>query len=280
MKLDLVTVIGLGLGLASMIVAFLMEGGHLYSLWGPTAAIIVLGGTFAATAVTYSMADVKRLPRIIILGFRGPVDRRAQAVTQIVQMAETARREGLLSLERVTKDIDNDFFRKSITLVVDGTDPDLTREILTTDVEAMEARHAHNYGILAAMGGYAPTMGIIGTVMGLVHVLSSLENPDELGHAIAVAFLAALYGIGTANLLWLPLGGKLKLRSEQEVVERSLIIEGALAIQAGDNPRIVRERVQAFLPPTMREMSEDDLPAGAATPATGSPAGAMPETGG
>lgn len=248
--MDIATLVGIVLGFASLIVAFLMEGGHAESLLGITAAMIVFGGTIGATMTSYSLADILSIPKLIARSMKTPPDRRPELVEEIVKLAEMARRDGLLALEG--HPIDDPFLKRAVMMVVDGTDPELTEQILHADVEAMAARHARAYSMFTTMGGFAPTMGIIGTVMGLVHVLSSLENPDELGPAIAVAFLATLYGVASANLLWLPIGNKLKLRSKEEVEERQLIIEGILGIQAGENPRMLREKLVVLLPPAVR----------------------------
>lgn len=269
--MDLATIIGLVLGAAALMVAFLMEGGKPAALIGVTAAMIVFGGTLSTLLVSYSLNEVKILPKLIMKTIKTPADRRQWLVEELVGLAEVARRDGLLALE--SRPIDDPFLKKATMLVVDGTDPELTREILTRDVEGMAERHERGYGMLTSMGGFAPTMGIIGTVMGLIHVLSSLEDPEHLGPAIAVAFLATLYGVGTANLLWLPMAAKLKLRSQQEVEERLLIVDGALALQAGDNPRILREKLLATLPPARRTAAAEpaavEAPAGASAMAEG-----------
>lgn len=248
--MDLSTLIGLVLGAAALLAAFVMEGGSPAALIGVTAAIIVFGGTIGALMISYTLPDVLMLPKLLMKAIKPPPDRRQWLIQELVTLAEIARRDGLLALE--SREIDDAFLKRATMLVVDGTDPEVTREILTQDVEAMAERHEHGYSILGTMGGFAPTMGIIGTVMGLINVLSSLKNPDELGPAIAVAFLATLYGVGSANLLWLPLHNKLKLRSQQEVQERMIVVEGALGLQSGDNPRVLREKLLAALPPKAR----------------------------
>ena len=142
-------------------------------------------------------------------------------------------------------------------LVVDGTDPDQVRAILGLEINNMKERHAQGAGFLNAAGGYAPTLGIIGTVMGLITVLQKLDSPGELGHAIAGAFLATLWGIMSANLIWLPLGAKLGSKSEEEVAYRQLLVEGLLGLQAGENPRLIKEKLSAFLPPKTREALDE-----------------------
>jgi len=174
----------------------------------------------------------------------------------LVTFAERARREGLLSLEDQSKDIDDDFLKKGIQLAIDGTDPELVREIMQTGIAFLGTRHHHGANLFATMGGFAPTLGVIGTVAGLVHMLANLSDPGSMGPSIAAAFIATLYGVSSANLLFLPLANKLKHVSSEEVLVREIMTEGILSIQAGDNPRIVEEKLKAFLAPKARKAIE------------------------
>ncbi len=241
--------IGLLLALAAMAFSVIMEGGELGGFVSISAALIVFGGTLGATLTSCPMDTVKRLPKLIQKALLGAGAGLAplQVIGTFVSLAERARREGLLSLEEEAGKIPDAFVRKGMLLVVDGIDPEVIRTVLDVDIQAMAERHQKSYGMLESMGGYAPTMGIIGTVMGLVHVLGNLENAEELGPAIAVAFIATLYGVASANVLWLPIGSKLKSMSKEEIWLREVAREGILAVQAGDNPRIVREKLEPFL---------------------------------
>lgn len=262
--MDKTTLPGLLLGLASLVAMFLMEGGEIQSLFAPSAATLVFGGTFAATLISFPLERVLNLPRLFVKAITDrPLDER-KLVELLVGLAERARREGLLALESELSRIEDRFVRSGVMLVVDGSDPETVREILETDLEAMERRHEAGYGMLEAMGGYAPTMGIIGTVMGLVHVLGNLSDPESLGPAIAAAFIATLYGVASANLVWLPLAGKLKVKSRAELAVRELALQGILSVQAGDNPRLVREKLTAHLAPQHRKRAERAATAGAA----------------
>lgn len=156
-------------------------------------------------------------------------------------------------MESYLGEIDNPFLARGLQLVIDGTDPELTRNMLEMEIEAYETKERVGHDIFMAAGGFAPTMGIIGTVMGLVHVLSNITEPDKLGGAIAVAFLATLYGVASANVLWIPFGTKIKIKSAKEVLLMELVLEGILSIQAGENPRVIREKLMTFLPPQTRE---------------------------
>jgi len=255
--MEISTPIGLVLGFGALIGGFVIEGGSPFSLLSPSAALIVIGGTIAATLVSFPLKNVITLPKLIMQAFFNPPGDPQEVVQQFVDLADKARREGLLAMEEDSKNIEDPFMRKGIMLVVDGVDPEVVRDILETDAALVAERHARGQALFAAMGGYAPTMGIIGTVMGLVNVLSNLAEPEELGHSIATAFIATLYGVVTANILWLPLSSKLKQKSEKELHVRSLMVEGVLAVQAGENPRIVREKLDAFLAPAERSAVEE-----------------------
>ena len=267
MKRDTGTIIGMGVAFFGLLGGAVVESGGftiLISLLNVPSFMIVVLGTFGATLIFYPLDRVKQLPQIIGLAFRAPASEERHIVNLFVRLSERARREGLLALENDASEIEDPFIKKGVLLVVDGTDPELVREVLEADVHAMSERHEGRFGMLEAMGAFAPTMGIIGTVMGLINVLSNLSEPETLGHSIAVAFIATLYGVGTANVLWLPLGGRLKQRHKEEVSVRNLAIEGVMAVQAGDNPRVVREKLEAFLPPAMRGEEEAPAEGGAA----------------
>lgn len=248
--MDLATIIGLVIAIAGILVGYILEGGNPMHLVGPTAFLIVIGGTVGAAAIGVTMDDLKNLPKLLMKAFKSPPDRKQELLDELVELAELARRDGLLALEN--RQIEDPFLKRSMMLVVDGTDPETTRDILAMDLEAMEARHEQGYSIFNSMGAYGPTFGIIGTVMGLVHVLGNLGEPEQLGHSIAVAFIATLYGVMFANLVFLPIGAKLKLRSKQEITEKTMAIEGTLAIQSGDNPRVIKEKLSAYIPPKKR----------------------------
>jgi chemotaxis protein MotA len=167
----------------------------------------------------------------------------------LVKMADKARREGLLTLEDEAKKVTDTFMKKGIMMIVDGTDPAQVREILETNIHHIRGRHKVGYSLFSAAGGFAPTFGIIGTVMGLISVLKQLDDPNKLAKSIASAFLATLWGLLSANMIFLPIAAKLKSKSEAELAYKNLIMEGILSIQAGENPRILREKLSAFLPP-------------------------------
>lgn len=256
--MDIFTILGLIVGFGAMVLTVSMEGGSIAHLWEPSAAVIVFGGTFGAALISFPKENILALPKLFGQAMQqnkfamGPVE----VVSFFVELANKARRDGLLSLEEEGAKVKDDFLKKGVQLIVDGVDPKMVREILETDSALVGERHAAGYMVLEGMGGYAPTMGIIGTVMGLVNVLGNLSSPDELGPAIAVAFIATLYGVSSANLLWLPIGSKLKKKSQAEIYLRDLMIEGVIAVQAGDNPRIIKDKLDAYLSPLQRRRTK------------------------
>lgn len=251
--MDVATLLGLALAVAAILGTVIMEGGDLASYLSPSATLIIVGGTLAALLVSFPMERVRTLPKVIAKALFAPKQDPVQMIELLVSMVERARREGLLSLEQLADKVPDRFVRSGVLMVVDGFQPEVVRAVMENDIAALEQRHQAGSSMLDAMGGYSPTMGIIGTVLGLVTVLSNLDDPSELGHSIATAFIATLMGVAFANLIWLPLAGKLKLRSKEEVAIRELVLEGLAALQAGENPRAVRAKLQAFLSPTARE---------------------------
>ncbi len=247
--MDSASIIGIILGVGSLLAAFVLEGGKVGALVQPTAAMIVFGGTLGALTLSYGIQDLKKLPKYFSLVFKHKLLDFVGTYNTLISNAEKARREGLLSLEQGLTSIEDPYLQRGLQLVVDGTDPELTKTIMESEIYAMETRHKVGISMLDAAGGFAPTMGIIGTVMGLVHVLGNLSDPSLLGASIAVAFIATLYGVASANLLWLPMGAKLKLKSSQEVLLRELIMDGVLSIQAGDSPSLLKEKLKVHLGP-------------------------------
>ncbi len=250
--MDLATVIGLVLAWGAFFGSVIMEGGSLGAFANPSALILVLGGTLGATCASFPLDDIKNLPAVAKNAFTAAHTDLAGTIKTLVAFAERARREGLLALEEEARDIHDEFLKKGVQLAVDGTDPELVRVILETEIAFLAERHETGAKMFETMGGFGPTLGVIGTVAGLVHMLSNLSDPGSMGPAIAAAFIATLLGVSTANLIYLPLAAKLKSRSKHEVMAREIIMEGILAIQAGDNPRIVEEKLKAYCSPKVR----------------------------
>jgi chemotaxis protein MotA len=211
------------------------------------------------------MDTMKKIPALYKLAFGPPeLDVRAR-VQLLVSLAEQARREGLLALDAQIGEIDDEFTRKGLQLVVDGTDPELVREILEAELDGMTTRHAAGATAFEKAGGFGPTMGIIGTVMGLVHVLQNLSAPSTLGPSISTAFIATLLGVGSANVIFLPVAARLRALSSAESELRILTMEGILAVQAGDNPRVVADKLNSYVAPAERGARDDEDKAPAAS---------------
>jgi chemotaxis protein MotA len=257
------TAIGIGIAAAAIILAGIMEGVAPPMLLNINALILVLGGTAGAIFGGVGMKRFMMIPKLYMKAIMSEQPDLGARVKTLVSFAERARKDGLLALEEEIEAIEEPFMRKGMQLIVDGTDPDLLREILDSEIDAMAARHKAGYSVFEKAGGLAPTIGVLGTVVSLVHVLSNLSAPETLGPAISGAFIATLYGVGSANLIFLPIGNRLKGMSEVEVNYREMILEGVLALQAGDNPSMLAERLDTFLDPAERGTGKKD-PADAA----------------
>lgn len=250
--MNIKSVIGLIISVVALGLALWLEHVSYKTLLVPAALLIIFGGTFGATIFSFPASQIAALPKVLKKALSQQEFDTTIVINTIVGFAQKARREGLLALEQDVRALDNDFLRKGIELVVDGNDPELVRDIMETQLSFLEYRHKIGQSIFEAMGGYAPTMGMIGAIAGLIGVLSTLEDPSELGPKVALAFVASFFGIAIANLAFLPLANRLKLLSSEEVLLGQLMIEGILSVQAGDNPRIVEEKLKAFLPPKER----------------------------
>jgi chemotaxis protein MotA len=220
--------------------------------------IIIFGGLIGVSLAADGFEAMKRIPVLYKKAFHAERPAMREKVEDLVGYAERARRDGLLALEEELDGIDDAYTRKGLQLVVDGTEPDLVREILDAEIDGMETRHRAGAKIFENAGGFAPTMGIIGTVMGLISVLQKLDQPETLGPAISGAFVATLLGVGVANVVFLPVALRLRSLSQAESEARLLVQEGILAIQSGDNPRVVQEKLMSFVPPAEREDEADD----------------------
>ncbi|MGH2871697.1 MAG: flagellar motor protein [Solirubrobacteraceae bacterium] len=250
--------IGIGLAAGGILMSAMMGGTSPAAFIDIPAILIIVCGTGGATLASCGMPAMKRIPTLYKLVFGPPEIDLNERVQQLVGFAEQARREGLLALDSKASEIEDDFTRKGLQLVVDGSDPELVRDVLEAEIDGMIARHHEGAMPFEKAGGFAPTMGIIGTVMGLVHVLQNLAAPSTLGPAISSAFIATLMGVGSANVIYLPIASRLKALSSAEVELRTMTLEGILSVQAGDNPRVVAEKLGSFVPPDERGSNEDE----------------------
>jgi chemotaxis protein MotA len=245
---DSSTLLGMVMGFGGLIVGFLLEGGNPRGLVGPSAFLIIAAGTSGAVIVSFGLKDFMKIPVYIKDSMKTAMGPSKELVQLLYNFAEKARREGLLSLEDDIDKLSDEFLKKGIRLVVDGVDPEIVRNTLENDITLFEHRKKEEAEVMLQAGGFSPTMGIVGTVMGLVLVLGNLGGDNTaLGHSIAVAFIATLYGIGLANLFWLPIGNKLKVKMKQEVLARELILTGILSIQAGENPSLIKDKLAAYV---------------------------------
>jgi chemotaxis protein MotA len=249
---DLGSVIGIILAFGALIGAVLMEGGSLRALLNPSAAVIVFGGTFGATLLSMPLRTTLGAAGLLKHVLRASSLSRAEVITTVAGFATTARKQGLLSLEAELATVADPFIRKGIELVVDGTDSEMIREIMETEIACQADRHKDGAKLFTTLGGLAPTLGVTGTVMGLVNMMAEISDPGKMGPAIASAFLATLYGVGSANLLFLPIAAKLAARSQAERGVREMVLEGLLALQAGETPIAIQQRLQSYLEPKAR----------------------------
>jgi len=246
--MDLATVIGLLLGILSLIIGFVLEGGTLSSLVEGTAAMIVFGGTIGAVILSTPLKTLKRIPFILKYAFFEKRIKPEETIEKLVSLANISRREGLLALEGQIEEVgDNEFLKDGIQMIVDGAEAEMIEDILNRKIERYEEEILSIGKMFESAGGFAPTMGIIGTVMGLVHVLGSLDDPSKLGPSIAVAFIATLYGVSSANVIYLPIYNKIRARLQQEIVNMELQAEGLMSIQYGENSTILKSKLSAFL---------------------------------
>ncbi len=251
--MDLTTLLGLVLAWGALAVSCLMEGGNLSAFVNLPAAVLVLGGTMGATVIGLPLRHAMAIPGVMLRAFFGRRVDSLEVMEQLTEFIRRARKDGILALDAEIQKLDNEFLRTGLQLVVDGTSQDLLKEILETEMKAMRARHAAGQNIFGTMGGFAPTLGIIGTVMGLVHMLGHLEKPEEMGGSIASAFIATLYGVSVANLVFLPISNKLKANSEEELNAYRIAVEGILALQAGESPRVAAARMRSYLSPRAKQ---------------------------
>lgn len=245
--MDLATIIGLLLGIGAVFGGALLEGLHMGALVQPTAAMIVLGGTFGATFISYPLSVVLKAFKDVMRCFIPPKDDPEGVIKNIINYAAKARRNGLISLEQEAQTVKDSFTKKGISLVVDGIDPQKLRETMEVELSSFEAHGKGSVEVFESAGGFAPTIGIIGAVLGLIHVMSNLSDPSKLGGGIAVAFVATIYGLMTANIFCLPFGTKLKHRLKEEVLQKEMVIEGLIAIQNGENPHFIEQKLRAYM---------------------------------
>jgi chemotaxis protein MotA len=254
--MDLGTLFGIGLALFGILFGQLLEGGSVLQILQPTAALIVGGGTIGATMIGYPLDTFKQALGEMIYVFKEDQLSPNETIDQVIQFTNKARREGIISLEKDAATIEDPFFKKAIMMAVDGSEPRELRETMEVELQYMEERGEQIPKIFEAAGGYAPTIGIIGAVLGLIQVMQHLDNIEEVGHGIAVAFVATIYGVGLANILFLPAANKLKLKIRKRMIIKEMMLEGTLGILEGQNPRMIEGKLASFLDEKLQKLRE------------------------
>ena len=249
--MDPATLIGFAISLGALLAFMILEGADPMSLLFLPAIVLVLFATFGAALSSFTMTDLKKMPAWFKMGvLPAKVAPPTQQIQTLVTLAEKARKEGLLALEAQVKDIDNPFLKRGLQMGIDGTDPEELRAVLEGEISAKKAEDKVAAKFFNQMGGYAPTIGIVGCIVGLINVMGSLSDPAALGPMIAAAFVATLWGVMAANFWFLPMGAKILRVSELQAAQMELLVEGITEIQAGTSPRAVRQKLTALVPPS------------------------------
>ncbi len=244
--MDFLSIVGLLVAIGSIVLGQLLEGGNIGSILQPTAFLIVIGGTLGAAMLQYPLPVFLRSIRMLPWVLRPPPSDPQGVIRSILQYSDIARRNGLLALEGLIDDIDDPFLRRGLQLLVDGADPAKIRSTMEHEIQSVEHHDGQAAKVLESAGGYAPTVGILGAVLGLIHVMENLADPSKLGAGIAVAFVATIYGVGSANLFFLPVANKMKSIVHERAKLQELVVDGLVAIAEGENPRMIEGRLQGY----------------------------------
>lgn len=254
--MDITAVIGLVLGLGGIVGGQILEGGHVGQLVVGTAAFIVLGGTFGAMFVSFPAADIKKAMAMIPLVFKNVDMDVRPVIDEIIRIATIARKEGVLAVEGQRESIQTPLFKKTIKYVIDGFEPNTVKEIIETEIYLGFEEEENAAKVFEGTGGYAPTIGIIGAVLGLIHVMSMLNDPSKIGEGIAVAFVATVYGLVLANIFLIPFGTKLKRKAAQKMISKEVVKLGVIGIQEGLNPHFLQEKLEVFVEEHLRRSDD------------------------
>ncbi|MEK5148178.1 MULTISPECIES: flagellar motor stator protein MotA [Psychrobacillus] len=257
--MDKSTVFGLIIGFVSLLVGMVMKGVTIGALLNPAAILIIIFGTIATIVIGFPMNELKRIPKLFGVIFK---EKKLVPDVEVIKMfsswADLARREGLLALESKTTDVEDPFLKNGLTLAIDGQNADYIRDVLTEEIDALEERHSGGAQIFTQAGTYAPTLGVLGAVVGLIAALSDMSDIDKLAHAISAAFVATLLGIFTGYVLWHPFANKLKRKSKQEVRQKTMMLEGILSVLEGDAPRVIEQKLASYLSMSERKKVLDE----------------------
>jgi chemotaxis protein MotA len=254
--MDLATILGIVIALAGILVGQAIEGGSVLQIIQPTAGLIVFGGTLGATMIGFPMSVLKQAAADLMHFFMDEKSSPNSVIDQVIKFTNKARREGIISLEKDAATIEDEFFRKAIMMAVDGSEPKELRQTMEVELTYMEERGEQSAKVYEAAGGYAPTIGIIGAVLGLIQVMQHLDNIEEVGKGIAVAFVATIYGVASANILFLPAANKLKMKHRKHMIIKEMMLEGTLGILEGQNPRLIEGKLTSFLDEELQKMRD------------------------
>lgn len=246
------TYLGIIIAILAIVISTIMDGNSFGALVGPSSLFLVVVGSMGVSLSGFQISDLKPAPKAIIISFTGKEPDPGEAIDRLMKFAEIARKEGVLALEEQLEDLDDPFMKLGLQQIVDGVDGDMVREVLEIEMAALDERHNPSINFVKAMGSYAPTMGMVGTVVGLINMLGNLSDPAQLGLGMSVALLTTLYGVIFANLVFLPIASKLQRLHDLEVAQKELVLDGILAVQGGASPRMVVERLEAYINPDMR----------------------------
>jgi len=258
--MDVGTIIGLMAG-SGLIIWAMLDGSSVSAFFDGPSVAIVLGGSVAAALISFPVKDIAKVTKVVKNTLFSKTSDIHGLIKQMVHFAEIARRDGILSLENAIKDVDDPFLVSGVQMAVDGTDPELIETIMECELESIADRHANGKALFDNIGRFAPAFGMIGTLIGLVKMLQSMEDPSKIGAGMAIALLTTMYGALLANLVALPLAEKLGKRSAEELMVKSVIVRGVMAIQSGDNPRVVEQKLKTFLPVRLRVSMDSEAAA-------------------
>lgn len=244
--MDLSTLLGLLSGIIFIVVGIYLDG-SLSNFFDVPSIMITFGGTVAATLINFPFSQLIDVCKAIKMVFNEKKNDVHEGIDQILRLALVARRDGILALENHTEEINSDFVKKGIMLIVDGTSPEIVKNMMETELAFIEERHERNQNVLTSMAQYAPAFGMIGTLIGLINMLKNLNDVEAIGPSMAVALVTTFYGVILANMVFIPMAGKLKDRSDNEILYKEIMLEGILSIQAGENPRIIENKLNAFV---------------------------------
>jgi chemotaxis protein MotA len=250
--MDIATLIGLVLVTALLIMSVIMGGGTFSSFYDTASVLVVIGGAIAATLISFPLKDFFGIFKVILKVFLNKAENVNKIIEQIVSLAEVARKDGLLALESKLADIDHPFIKLGIQMAVDGSPPEVIEDIMRTELDSSAVRHSQGKLLMDTVGRYAPAYGMIGTLMGLIMMLANMSDPSSIGKGMAVALITTLYGAIVSNAMALPFADKLNLMNKKELTAMEIVIRGIMAIQAGENPRVIRQKLNSFLAPKAR----------------------------